>query len=149
MKIEMTADEFRQWQQGNDTLNNKVIDLSVRLNTTAEALKKEQNDHYNTRNNLQNVTYDRDQNKAIGDSLRKQIDDPATGWRKQLSDANAKIQALDGKSAVPIAALKNFVAAAIGNPDDKKNIIDALKALTLQRLPKLVELDAELTDLAG
>ena len=132
MKIDMTADEFRQWQQGNETLNSKVIDLTVKLNLNTTALSKAQNDLYNEQQKSSQATYDTTQLKAQVTNLTTQINDPNTGWRKQLADANGKIQALDGKSAVPIAALKNFLAIAMGNPADKKAAIDALRVLTLQ-----------------
>lgn len=132
MKIDMTADEFRQWQQGNDTLNNKVIDLTVKLQNTTTAGTKIQNDLYTEQQKTQDQKYTLDQNKRTIDQLTVRIDDPVTGYRKQITDLNNKLQALDGKSAVPIAALKHFLAIAMGNPADKKAAIDALRALTLQ-----------------
>ena len=50
--------------------------------------------------------------------------------RQQVTDLQTKLAAFEGKSAVPIAALKNFAAIAVGVPDDAKDVITALKALT-------------------
>lgn len=132
MKIDMTADEFRVMQQGNETLNNRVIDFGTKLNATAAALTKEQNDHYAVRQKLSQAEVDRDSFKRLNDQLTAQINDPNSGWRKRVTDLQTQIDQLTGKSAVPIAALKNFLTVAMGDPGNKKDAIDALKSLTLQ-----------------
>jgi hypothetical protein len=148
MKIDMTADEFRQWQQGNDTLNSKVIDLTVKLNLNSAALGKMQNDLYAEQQKTQDQKYTLDQNKRTIESYEKQINDPTSGWRKQLADANDKIKALDGKSAVPVAALKNLMTIVMGNPSDKKAAIDALRVLTLQSVKDATSLWDEIRSAA-
>lgn len=132
MKIDMTADEFRVMQQGNEQLNNRVIDFGTKLNSTTQLLTTEQNAHYNTRQKLQQAEADRDAFKRSNDQLSKQIDDPTSGWRARVSALQTQIDQLTGKSAVPIAALKNFLTIAMGDPGNKKDAIDALKNLTLQ-----------------
>lgn len=148
MKIEMTAEEFRSFAQSNEAMTNKVIDLSTRLNSTAATLQKTTNDLYTEQNKRQDAEYNRDQFKAQRDALQKQIDDPNTGWVAANARLLSQIDALNGKSAVPIAALKNFIAIAMGNPSDKKAAIAALKELTLQSVKDATALWDEMTTAA-
>jgi hypothetical protein len=130
MKIEMTADEFARWLQGNESTNTKLIDTTIKLRTAEKSFADEQNEHYKTRQKLQDTEYNRDINKRLTEQLTKQIEDPAAGWRKQLDEAYEKLRAFEGKSVVPVASLKNLMAIAMGSPASKKEAIEALRVLT-------------------
>jgi septal ring factor EnvC (AmiA/AmiB activator) len=144
MKIDMTAEEFRSMNQNNEALNNRIIDLTVKLNNTQTTLTQAQRDLYNEQQKTTNQQYTLDNNKRTIDTLTKQIDDPTSGWRASNQTLKTQLDALSGKSAVPIAALKNFLAIALGNPADKKAAIEALKSLTLQSVKEATALWEEI-----